>query len=534
MRSDGAEITTPVSAPDLLSADAAPEAGLSTGSNTRRAEIGAVALVTLLGIILRLLAARHSLWYDELWTISFMRGGPVYAMTHQGSYNNHLLNSFLGSLLLRLRLLVTGSTPSTGAPAWWVRFPSLCFGACSVPLLYAMVRAVVNRPVALCAAFLLAVSPVAVDLSAQSRGYAGVMCMGIAQAYFLARALQSASQRDWMGWLLCAFVGVWAHLYMLFIVFVDSLLVVGLIVGHIRKQETPRALGLLKQGVVMLGAWLCLTALCYAGVLGALRREFGRVYETGPMARAHNVLLPMLQLWGGLPTGAGRLAFYALAALLPTLGVWLLWRSRPSVAAYLVGLLLVPPFLVEIAHPHFVYPRFFAFALPAFLTLVACGLWQIALLLTASDTQKQTPRLCLLAAGCLVFLLPGWNGLRDVVVLPKQDYTNAAMLLVQAQREHRAVAVVGTGCEYFKSYGIRPLYPRTVAELTALARQNRTLLVADTGLIVNAHYPPPTVTQWLYQNAGPPLAIFPGRCADWPHRWLDGDSDIKIYELRGK
>lgn len=531
MRSDGTDTAAPDAAPDLPVTGTAPEAGLNTGSNTRRAEIGAVALVTLLGIILRLLAARHSLWYDELWTMSFMRGGPVYAMTHQGSYNNHLLNSFLGSLLLRLRLLVTGLSPSTGAPAWWVRFPSLCFGACSVPLLYVTVRAVVNRPVALCAALLLAVSPVAIDLSAQSRGYAGVLCCGIAQAYFLARALKTALWRDWTGWLLCAFVGVWAHLYMLFIVFVDSLLVVALIAGHIRKQETMRAWGLLKQGIVMLFAWLCLTVVCYAGVLGALRREFGRVYETGPMARAHNVLLPMLQLWGGLPTGAARLAFYALAALLPILGVWLLWRSRSSLAAYLVGLLLAPPFLVEVAHPHFVYPRFFAFALPAFLTLVASGLWQIALLLTASDAQKQTPRLCLLAAGCLLFLLPGWNGLRDVLVLPKQDYTNAAILLVQAQREHRAIAVVGTGCEYFKSYGIRPFYPHTVAELMALARQNHTLLVADTGLVVNAHYPPPYVSQWLHQNASPPITAFPGRCASWPHRWLDGDSDITIYEL---
>ncbi len=532
MRSDGIDTIAPGSAPDLPVGGTASEVRVNRGPNTRRAEIVAVTLVTLLGVILRLIAARHSLWYDELWTINFMRGGPMYAMTHQGSYNNHLLNSFLGSLLLRLRLLVTGLSPATGESVWWVRFPSLCFGACSVPLLYVTVRDSVNRPVGLCAAFLLAVSPVAIDLSAQSRGYAGVLCCGIAQAYFLARALKSGAGRDWMGWLLCAFVGVWAHLYMLFIVFVDSLLVVALIAGHIRKQQTPRALGLLKQGLGMLFAWLCLTVICYAGVLGALRREFGRVYENGPMARAHNVLSPMLQLWGGLPTGAGRIVFFALAALLPILGVWLLRRSRPSLPAYLIGLLFIPPVLVEIAHPHFVYPRFFAFALPAFLTLVACGLWQIAIGLTASNPQKQALRLALMPLGCLLFLLPGWNGLRDVLILPKQDYANAAARLAEAQRAHTPVAVVGTGCEYFKSYGIRPFYPRTVAELTALVRQNPGLLVADTGLIVNAHYPPPTVSQWLRLNAGPPVAIYPGRCANWPHRWLDGDSDVTIYELR--
>ena len=225
MREDGTDVIAVDAAPDLPAAGTALKAGLDTRVKRRRAEIGAVVIVTLLGLVLRVIAARHSLWYDELWTISFMQGGPTYAMTHQGSYNNHLLNSFLGSLLLRLRLLVTGLSSSAGAPTWWVRFPSLCFGACSVPLLYVTVRNVVNRPVGLCAAFLLAVSPCAIDLSAQSRGYAGVMCCGIAQAYFLAQALKSGSRRDWTGWLLCAFVGVWAHLYMLFIVFVDSLLV---------------------------------------------------------------------------------------------------------------------------------------------------------------------------------------------------------------------------------------------------------------------------------------------------------------------
>ena len=512
---------------------------VETAAPSRRAEIGAVVLVTLVGAVLRLLACRHSLWYDELWTISFMRSGPVYALTHQGSYNNHLLNSFLGSLLLRLRFALTGLTPSTGAPAWWVRLPSLCAGVASVPLLYLAVRDAINRPVGLCAALLLAVSPAAIDLSAQSRGYAGVLCCGIAQAYFLGRALRAASPSDWTGWLLCVFVGVWAHLYMLFIVFVDGLLVAGLLAGYVAGKNTVRARFLLEQGLLMLAAWLCLTMVCYSGVLYALQKEFGRKYETSPMARAHEVIAPLLQLWGGLPTGGARIAFYALSALLLALGVWLLMRSRPSIAAYLLGLLIVPPALVEAAHPHFVYPRFFAFALPAFLTLIACGLWQIARTLCGAkpegqadkQAEKQTLRLVLLGLGTLLFLLPGANGLRDVLTLPKQDYANGAAYLARAQRAGQAVAVTGAGSEYFQSYGVRALRPRSLEEMLALVRAHKTLLIADTNISVNIHTPSPRITQWLRRHASP-IIVFPGRFAGWPHRWLDGDSDVVIYEVR--
>ena len=35
----------------------------------------------------------------------------------------------------------------------------------------------------------------------------------------------------------------------------------------------------------------------------------------------------------------------------------------------------------------------------------------------------------------------------------------------------------------------------------------------------------------LVRASGAPFAVFPGRYADWPSRWLDGDSDMALYRL---
>ena len=509
------------------------------GENTRhnrRVTVGFCLLLTILALIPRLLALRHSLWYDELWTTDFMRYGPVYALTHQQGYNNHLLNSLLGSLTLKARLLLTGVKPLDSTPAELLRMPALLFGTLSVPMLFIAVKERIGLTAAVVSALLLALSPVAVDISAQTRAYSSIVFFTIAQAHWFGRALDRGLARDWSLWLLCSVVGVFAHLYMVFVIVVDGLFLLAIVAGPLRRRDHPRAISLLKQGMVVFAAWSVLGAICYAGVIAALRSELSRQAGTQPMARAHQVIAPMLQMWGGVPEGTHKTLFYALAGGLCVCGIWYLARERRATGLYLILLLIVPPLLVEAAHPHYVYPRFFSFALPAFLTIIACGSWQIGLWAAhfAGERSKVWLRGSAIGGLTALFCAVTLSGLRAVVTLPKQDYANAAERMKVEQRKGEALIGIGMGCEYFTIYGLHPDYPRSEAELARIVRAHGSALIADTDLVVNNSEPTPLRSQFVRRYAGAPIAVFPGRNADWKHRWLDGNSDIKIYRLRAE
>src|SRR5258707_14845057 len=40
-------------------------------------------ILTLIAVIPRIYPLFNSLWYDEIWSLNFMRLGPVYAISHQ-------------------------------------------------------------------------------------------------------------------------------------------------------------------------------------------------------------------------------------------------------------------------------------------------------------------------------------------------------------------------------------------------------------------------------------------------------------------
>jgi mannosyltransferase len=494
----------------------------------QRGDLLLLLVLTLLALLPRFPALNSSLWYDELWTLEFMRQGPLYALTHQGGFNNHLLNSLLGNLILQ----AFGMTESaTLPPAWMVRLPAFTFGVLAVPMLYLAAREAFGRWVGLAAAVLLAFSPAAVDFSTQARGYSFLIFFTIAQAYFLCRALRLTSAAAWVGWLVCSVLGVMAHLYFVFVVGLNLIYLCGRAIwrsAYLRSH--PHAIALIEQAVVLTVAWAILFCAVYLGVGTEMLAEAKRTSEGVPVAHAREVMLPLLQLWGGVPQDRWLTIFYVVCGLLALFGVWYLARQPSGGAVYLPLLLLAPPLVVELVRPHYVYMRFFAFGLPLFLTLLACGMAQVAHWITGPSRQSAAWRngTHLLLAG--LFCLLCLPGLLQVIRLPKQDYQGAADAL-RMETSADARVVIGSGANWFQQYGVNLQLAETEDALVALARGRKTLAIVDTDLTVNPRLRTPLVTRLVRKVAERPERVFRGRFAGWPHRWLDGDSDMKLYRV---
>ncbi len=488
----------------------------------------------VLACIPRLVALFHSYWYDELWTLDFMRHGPLYALTQQQGYNNHPLNSFLGSLCLRwYQSFAALATPPVLPPTWVARMPAFLFGISAPALLYATARRHIATPAALAAGALLALSPAAIDFSTQARGYSALLFFTIAQAYWLSKALRTSAATAWLYWLGCTALGVLAHLYFVFVLFVDLIFIVGLAVWvHSRLMDGLRARALVEQGVTLTLAWVPLAVAGYARMWNAIQETMNRFAGVEPMARAHDVVVPMLQAWGGIPRGGFWTVYCIACALLIVLGVRALAKRPSGAAFYLPLILIVPPLLVEIAHPHYVYMRFFLFMLPAFLTLLACGMWELAVWIVGPKRERATYQMLALGLCVAGFFLLTFSGVRDVLLLPKQDYAGAAQRLQEEIERGRMVTSMGLGAEYFKFYAPQIQLKKKEAQLRDLLQAKKSLLVVDTGLVGNPSRPQPALTTLIKRAAGAPLWIFPGRFRDWPARWLDGDSDMSVYELK--
>src|SRR5438045_4883022 len=134
---------------------------LAGGNRVRMLWWSAVAGVAVVGLVLRVLAARGGLWTDEAWSMIYAEqarnaAGVFVRINHD---NNHHLNT--------LWLQAIGS----GAAPWLARLPAILAGTACV-VVAAMLAGRKSRPAGLVAAVLFALSPALVAFGSEARGYA--------------------------------------------------------------------------------------------------------------------------------------------------------------------------------------------------------------------------------------------------------------------------------------------------------------------------------------------------------------------------
>lgn len=322
----------------------------AAAAGRRRLALFGVALLALLGLVLRLAAARGELWLDEIWSLDLV--APLtapwqvfYAVSHD---NNHFLNGFWlalvgpdhDPLLLRAFSVALGTATVVAAGHLGLRH---------------------GPTAALVTAALFAVAYPMVHYGSEARGYAGLILATVVALDAMLRALdQPAPVHRYVLGAAIGF-GTLAHLTM---VIPAGVLAIAAFVHYRQARGSLRAA--IEPTLVLFRpaqlAVLPTLAAFVAGILVTGRFLVGgaRPFDTWAFVDGYGGILAVAL---GLPAGVPLLAVVAATVIAVVAAVRLDRATSPAErAVWLIGIVAVPALMFAVRLGNTFLPRYFLFA----------------------------------------------------------------------------------------------------------------------------------------------------------------------------
>ncbi|MGI9184464.1 MAG: glycosyltransferase family 39 protein [Solirubrobacteraceae bacterium] len=165
--------------------------------------------MTVIGVVLRVLVARQSIFADELSTywISVTHGfGDVISLLYGSASIHH------AEITPPLYFVLAWVTAHLGHSVLLLRLPSLIAGGLSLPVIYLLGRRTVGPRAALVATALTTLSPFMIYYSTEARAYAVMMLLVMASTLAMLIAVESGRARWWVLYAVCACAAVYSHL----------------------------------------------------------------------------------------------------------------------------------------------------------------------------------------------------------------------------------------------------------------------------------------------------------------------------------
>jgi len=132
-------------------------------------------VITLIGLVLRILEINKAIAYDEAYTfIQFASRSFKHILADYSAPNNHIFHTILVGIAYRL----------FGGYPWAIRLPAFIAGILLVPVMYVTARRFFSRSQALAAAALIAVANWFIAYSVNARGYTMLILFALLQANF--------------------------------------------------------------------------------------------------------------------------------------------------------------------------------------------------------------------------------------------------------------------------------------------------------------------------------------------------------------
>lgn len=446
----------------------APDAGRSD-----RRELAAVAAICIGALAARVVNLNASLWYDELITlVQSVRLPPSELLVTYGSLNNHVLYTWLakGSIAL------FGESPAA------LRFPAVLFGVLSIFAAWRLFRIDGVKWAAVAAAALLAVSYHHVWFSQNARGYTGLLLFTTASAFYLNRAVNRQSMKDWIIYGALIAVAMLIHLSAAFFIAAQALVVFFYFSRKLKAEGVKPAILQARKPVVgyLVGAaiFLAIFSPMISGMFDTLREV-----STASAGAERQVAEWKNPLWTIVESlrSFGALAFAApIAIIFIALGVVRLWSIAPLIAApYLLHAPLTLAILTSLSMR--IWPRYFFTDIAfLFMALVVGAFWfaemfasrvALAKRVHLSANRLKALGFAFMIAASLPLLVRNYG-------LPKQDFSGALAFIEERAPKDAVKTAIGLSDVYFNEY-MSLNWPslKTVEELEAVEREGRPVWV---------------------------------------------------------
>lgn len=314
---------------------------------------------TILGAVLALWGlGTESLWLDEASSLVLAQM-PLGAFWRQATGPE--INATAYFLLLR-------GWVSFGSDETWLRLLSAVFAIATIPVVHVLGRRLFGEPRAAIAALVLASSPFFVEFAQEARGYSLALLLASSSSLAFVLAFDRPKVGRWVVWAVLAGIGLYAHLFTLFVV--AAQLLVGVGATLVEPSLRPRL-----RAVVLSTAVVGLMAVPIVAEATASGRE--HLAHIPPPT-------PLVVIGTGFLVTGGFAPLTIVIGLLVVTAAGataLAWGRRDVWGPHRLGLplawawLLVPPLAslaISLLRPIF-YPRYLIVMLPGIALVVALG-----------------------------------------------------------------------------------------------------------------------------------------------------------------
>ena len=338
---------------------------------SRRFVVAIVAAV-LLAAAVRAPFLTDSLWYDEIAAfLGYSINGPWGAVSTYYTQANHVLHS----------LLAWGSGAALGVDEVTVRLPSFIAGLGTVLAVAWLAMTALGRDangvrLAVTAAFITALLPIAVLPATEARGYSLMTLFSALMTAAFLRALRRQTGTAWLIYAAACALGIWAHLVTVCVPAFHAAWCVAVLMRGAPSTASGIPPKAARAGLMAIGVAALLTLLVYAPILPAMfaiRSEFRSLDGNEPTLIGPEGWMMLLSIGGSWKVWASlaALPLVVAGAAAATRDA----RLRTALILSLGGTVLALAFPLFLGS--WLYARFLAFTVPGIALLLAAGFLEI-------------------------------------------------------------------------------------------------------------------------------------------------------------